>query len=144
MIERLNCVQNQITIHDRVLVRDKVVGFIVTGGQDNVQAVAGAMLGFFAEIGCVFPPFPYVAHTRGWSAEDMEHNVAFVQGSEELREGTRALVDRALETTRRPLATPFGADRIERGGRKAHAMAGETAQQPDDDSAAAMAAEAMT
>ena len=41
MIERMNCVQNQLTTHDRVLIRNKVAAFIITGGQDNVQAVAG-------------------------------------------------------------------------------------------------------
>jgi nitrite reductase/ring-hydroxylating ferredoxin subunit/multimeric flavodoxin WrbA len=130
MVERMNCIQNQITIRNKVLMRDKVASFVITGGQDGVQAVAGQMLGFFAEIGCTFPPFPYVAHTRGWSAEDMEHNVEFVKMSEELRDGTRELVDRALETSRRLLAAPVGGERMARGGRKAHAMADEMPMQP--------------
>ena len=46
MAERLNCVQNAVTIRNRVLIRNKVAGFIVVGGQDNIQAVAGQMLGF--------------------------------------------------------------------------------------------------
>jgi hypothetical protein len=112
--------------------RDKVAAFVITGGQDGVQAVAGQMLGFFAEIGCTFPPFPYVAHTRGWSAEDMEHNVEFVKMSEALRDGTRELVDRALETSKRLLAAPVGGARMARGGRKAHAMADETPMQPSE------------
>jgi len=120
MIERMNCVQNQITIRDRVLLRDKVAGFVITGGQDNVQAVAGAMLGFFAEIGCLFPPFPYVAHSRGWSAEDMENNVRSVEASEELREGTRALLDRAVELAKRLRESRLCTSSIPRGGRKAH------------------------
>jgi len=120
MVERMNCVQNQITIRDRVLVRDKVAGFIITGGQDNVQAVAGSLLGFFAEIGCVFPPFPYVAHSRGWSAEDMENNVRSVQQSSELREGTNALLERALELVKRLRETSLCTVKIPRGGRKAH------------------------
>ena len=33
MAERLNCVQNQITIHDRVLIRNKVAAFIVIAGK---------------------------------------------------------------------------------------------------------------
>jgi len=132
MVERMNCIQNQITIRNKVLMRDKVAAFVITGGQDGVQAVAGQMLGFFAEIGCTFPPFPYVAHTRGWSAEDMEHNVEFVKMSEELRDGTRELVDRALETSRRLLAAPVGGGRIARGGRKAHAMADEMPMQPSE------------
>jgi nitrite reductase/ring-hydroxylating ferredoxin subunit/multimeric flavodoxin WrbA len=120
MVERMNCVQNQITTHDRVLIRDKVAGFVITGGQDNVQAVAGAMLGFFAEIGCVFPPFPYVAHSRGWSAEDMENNVRHVEGSTELRAGTAALVERSVELARRLRQTRLSERRIPRGGRTAH------------------------
>jgi hypothetical protein len=74
-----NAARNQITIANRVLVRNKVASFIITGGQDNVQAVAGQMLGFFAEIGCHFPQFPYIAHSRGWTAEDMERNVDMAQ-----------------------------------------------------------------
>src|SRR5213078_4345781 len=75
MIERLNCVQNQVTIQDKVLIRNKVAAFIITGGQDNIQAVAGAMFTFWAELGFVFPPFPFIAHSRGWDAEDMQNNV---------------------------------------------------------------------
>jgi multimeric flavodoxin WrbA/nitrite reductase/ring-hydroxylating ferredoxin subunit len=119
MAERLNCVQNQVTIRDRVMLHNKVAAFIITGGQDNIQAVAGHMLMFFAELGCHFPQFPFIAHSRGWTAEDMERNVTFVQRSEDLRVGARALVDRALETAGLLLATKMDAGRIERGGRKA-------------------------
>jgi multimeric flavodoxin WrbA len=120
MAERMNCIQNQITTHDRVLIRDKVATFIITGGQDNVQAVAGQMLGFFAELGFVFPPFPFVAHSRGWSAEDMERNVEVVAASEELRAGARALVDRSLLFSGRLLEKAVCGARVERGGRKGH------------------------
>jgi multimeric flavodoxin WrbA len=117
MAERLNCVQNQITIKDRVLLNKKVAGFIITGGQDNIQSVAGQLLGFFSELGFYLPQFPYIAHSRGWSAEDMEQNVAAVQQSEELREGTRALVERAVETARRLLKGNCGSEKLVRGGR---------------------------
>ena len=85
MIERMNCIQNQLTIAGRTLLEDKVLTAIITGGQDNIQSVAGQMLGFFTELGCHIPQYPYIAHSRGWSAEDMERNVAVVQRSEELR-----------------------------------------------------------
>jgi nitrite reductase/ring-hydroxylating ferredoxin subunit/multimeric flavodoxin WrbA len=121
MAERLNCVQNQITLRNRVMMRDKVASFIITGGQDNVQGVAGQALGFFSELGCQFPQFPYVAHSRGWSAEDMEENVAYVQHSEALHDGTRALVDRAVDLARRLIATaPEVHDH--RAGRKASGL----------------------
>jgi nitrite reductase/ring-hydroxylating ferredoxin subunit/multimeric flavodoxin WrbA len=97
MVERLNCVQNQITTHNRVLISNKVAGFIITGGQDNVQAVAGGLLTFWAELGFVFSQFPFIAHSRGWDAEDMQNNVRQVRMSEPLREAARALVDRSLD-----------------------------------------------
>lgn len=120
MVERLNCIQNQITTHGNFLIRNKVAAFVITGGQDNIQAVAGQMLGFFAEIGYVFPPFPYVAHSRGWDAEDMERNVEIVRASEDLREGTRELLARSVEFARRLLEEKISPEGISRGGRKAH------------------------
>jgi multimeric flavodoxin WrbA len=118
MAERLNCVQNQITIRNRVLIRNKVASFIVTGGQDNIQQVVGQMLTFFGELGCHFPQFPFIAHSRGWTAEDMENNVAYVQGSQDLHDGARALVARAGELAQRLLAQEPVA-KIARQGRKA-------------------------
>ncbi len=127
MIERMNCIQNQQTIRDRVLLRNKVAAFTITGGQDNVQAVAGHALMFFAELGCHFPQFPFIAHSRGWSAEDMENNIAFVKRSEALHDGARALVDRSVAQARRLLAQGEGAGKIARAGRKACGAAREEA-----------------
>jgi multimeric flavodoxin WrbA/nitrite reductase/ring-hydroxylating ferredoxin subunit len=120
MAERLNCIQNQITVHNRMLIRNKVVGFIIVGGQDNIQMVAGQMLGFFAELGFIFPQFPYVAHSRGWSHEDMENNVAIVRSSQELADGARMLARRLLDLAQHLIARDEAPDHIERGGRKAH------------------------
>lgn len=119
MVERMNCIQNEITTHDRVLIRNKVAGFIITGGQDNIQAVAGQMMMFFGELGFVFPQFPFVAHSRGWSAEDMENNIAQVKGSVELRQGTQALAERCLEMAGTLVASGESTASVERGGRKA-------------------------
>lgn len=96
MAERLNTVQNQITLRDRVLMQNKVGGLVITGGQDNVQAVAGQMLTFFGELGLHFPPFPFVAHSRGWTAEDMEQNVEHVRTDTHLHGEARELVDRCV------------------------------------------------
>jgi len=123
MIERMNCVQNQITVSNRVLIRNKVASFIITGGQDNVQAVAGQMLMFFSEIGCHFPQFPFIAHSRGWSAEDMEHNIDYVMKSTELRDAAKALVARAVDLAHLLLDHEQAPHVVERGGRKAHQLA---------------------
>ena len=122
MVERMNCVQNQITLRDRVMIRNKVAAFIITGGQDNIQAVAGEMLGFFAEIGCLFPQFPYIAHSRGWSAEDMENNISYVQKSRALKEGAEELAARAVAFSRMIAATTAAPEKVMRAGRKADGL----------------------
>ena len=120
MVERLNCIQNQLTIAGRTLLVNKVVTAIITGGQDNIQSVAGQLLGFFTELGCHIPQYAYIAHSRGWSAEDMERNVTVVQRSEELRDAARALVLRGAELAQRLLATSAKAPL--RGGRKGQGL----------------------
>ena len=122
MAERLNCVQNQITTHNRVLIRNKVAGLIIVGGQDNIQGVAGQMLGFLAELGFLFPQFPYIAHSRGWSSEDMERNMEVVRNSKELADGAGALADRCLDLAGRLIDTCTPPEKTIRGGRKAHAL----------------------
>ena len=120
MVERMNCIQNQITLSNRILLKNKVAAFIVTGGQDNVQAVAGQMLGFFAEVGCVFPQYPYIAHSRGWDAEDMERNVASVRDSSALHEAARELTGRAVDMARVLIDSAIEERQLQRGGRKAY------------------------
>ena len=122
MAERLNCVQNQITIRDRVLIRNKVAGFIITGGQDNIQGVAGQLLGFFSELGFYLPQFPFVAHSRGWTAEDMEQNVADVMHSKELHTGAQELAARAVDLAKSLLSSCAPVEKTPRGGRKAYRL----------------------
>lgn len=101
MAERLNSIQNQITLNNKVLIQNKVAGLIITGGQDNIQNVAGQMLNFFGELGFAAPPFPYVGHSLGWSAEDMQRNQEYTQKSEYLHAGAFELVERAVELSRK-------------------------------------------
>jgi len=122
MVERMNCIQNQETLSNTHLLKNKVGGFMITGGQDNIQAVAGQLLGFFAEIGVQFPQFPYIAHSRGWSAEDMENNIRYVQHSQDLREGAEALAQRCVEMAKLLIQGSLCDNRLARGGRKAHEL----------------------
>jgi len=122
MVERMNCIQNQETIANRHLLKNKAAGFIIMGGQDNVQGVAGQLMTFFAEVGCQFPQFPFIAHSRGWSAEDMERNNSEVQHSRELREGAQALVARAVDMARLMVEGQLPVQPLARGGRKAHQL----------------------
>ncbi len=122
MVERLNCIQNQETIANQHLLKNKVAAFIIMGGQDNVQGVAGQLLTFWAEVGCQFPQFPFIAHSRGWSAEDMERNVIEVQNSRELREGAQELVARAADMAQLMIDGQLPEHALARGGRKAHQL----------------------
>jgi multimeric flavodoxin WrbA/nitrite reductase/ring-hydroxylating ferredoxin subunit len=122
LAERLNCVQNQTTIRNRVLIKNKTAAFIVTGGQDNVQGVVGQMLTFFGELGFVFPQFPFIAHSRGWSAEDMENNVREVRDSVDLREGAEQLIDRAINLACELVERAPTVDTVAHGGRKAQPL----------------------
>jgi nitrite reductase/ring-hydroxylating ferredoxin subunit/multimeric flavodoxin WrbA len=74
MVQRMNCVQNQSVTNQQYLIRDKAAAFIITGGQDNVQHVAGEMLSFWSQLGFIFGKFPFVGWSRGWYAEDTENN----------------------------------------------------------------------
>ena len=122
MVERMNCIQNQETIANRHLLKNKVAAFIVMGGQDNVQGVVGQLMTFFAEVGCQFPQFPFIAHSRGWSAEDMERNVSEVQNSRELREGAQELIARATDMAKLMIGGQLPEHPLARGGRKAHQL----------------------
>jgi len=98
MAERLNCVQNQITLKDKVLIKNKVASFIITGGQDNIQQVAGQMMVFFTDLGFTFPPFSFLGWSRGWTAEDMDKNVLQFKRSEYIQRTAKELVDNSIET----------------------------------------------
>lgn len=98
MAERLNCIQNQTLVSGTELIKDKVAGFIITGGQDNVQAVAGQMMMFFGQIGFRFPKYPFIGHSRGWAAEDMDNNMKYVRSDKRLRKESESLVERAVNT----------------------------------------------
>jgi multimeric flavodoxin WrbA/nitrite reductase/ring-hydroxylating ferredoxin subunit len=118
MVERLNCVQVDVATKEQQLIMNKVAGFIIVGGQDNIQQVAGQMLSFFGELGFLFPKFPYIAHSRGWSHEDMENNVRIVRESKALARGAAALAERCLEMAQKLVDADQRPSMAERGGLK--------------------------
>jgi len=100
MIQRMNCVQNQIIASDTYLIRDKVAAFIITGGQDNVQHVAGELMMFWSELGFVFGKFPFVGWTRGWYAEDTENNLDRMKGNQQMHHDIMRTICGALEMSK--------------------------------------------
>lgn len=100
MVQRMNCVQNQSITHETYLIRDKVAAFIITGGQDNVQHVAGELMTFWSQLGFVFGKFPFVGWTRGWYAEDTENNFDKMKDNEHMRKDITRTISGAVEMSR--------------------------------------------
>ena len=46
--------------------------------------VGQAIMSHHEQTYLIFPQHPYIAHSRGWTAEDMEQNVVMVHQSDEL------------------------------------------------------------
>lgn len=111
MAERLNCVQNQVTLNDRILIKNKVAAFIITGGQDNIQQVAAQLMAFFTDLGFAFPPFSFVGWSRGWTAEDMDKNILQFKKSRYIQRSVNDLVDNSILTLKQVKQMPLGAYR---------------------------------
>ena len=80
--------------------------------------------GFFAELGFLFPQFPYVAHSRGWSRGG--HGTATWRScarATTFGQASRPLVERCAALAGRLMSTEPTAERVVRGGRKAHSLA---------------------
>lgn len=97
MIQRMNCVQNQIITHETYVIRDKVASFIITGGQDNVQHVAGELMTFWSQLGFIFGKFPFVGWSRGWYAEDTQNNLQDMNTNKRMKQDIAMMVRGAVE-----------------------------------------------
>jgi nitrite reductase/ring-hydroxylating ferredoxin subunit/multimeric flavodoxin WrbA len=100
MIQRMNCVQNQMITKQIFLVRDKVAAFIITGGQDNVQHVAGELMAFWSQLGFVFGKFPFVGWSRGWYAEDTENNLTDMEKNNHMKQDIAKTILGAVELSK--------------------------------------------
>src|SRR5207244_10783329 len=92
-------------------------------GPDIPWAAAGPMFPVWAVLGFVVPPFPFIAHSRGWDAEDMQNNVRQVRTSDTLKEAAYELLDRAVDFW--TIIDRHKAEmdkRMERAGRKASTL----------------------
>ena len=106
MVERLTCVHNQLTLNDTNLLIDKVAAFIITGGQDNIQAVAGSMILFWSELGFTFAGHSYIGFSRGWYNEDTRSNYQAMVNNKEFRTDLHRLINDAIEMKRRLNQSP--------------------------------------
>ena len=82
------------------MIKNKVASFIITGGQDNIQQVAGQMMCFFTDLGFTFPPFSFLGWSRGWTSEDMDKNVMQFKKSEYIKRTAIEIIDNAVEVSK--------------------------------------------
>lgn len=116
MAERLNSVHNQMTISKQHvdLIKDKVAGFIITGGQDGVQAVAGQLMTFWSEMGFIFPRYSYVGWNRGWYAENTKWNYPLLMKSQEFKADLENVIDSAVDLKKRLNSTSYSDEEYHR------------------------------
>src|ERR671931_487369 len=100
MVQRMNCVQNQSITHESYLIRDKVAAFIITGGQDNVQHVAGELMTFWSQLGFIFGKFPFVGWSRGWYAEDTENSLYDMNNNHQMKQDISRTILGAVELSK--------------------------------------------
>jgi len=88
MAERLNCVQNAINDPQSVLIRNKVAGFIIVGGQDNYPGCRRPNCWVFFRAWLYLSAVPvHRTLTRLGRREDMERNSRSCDSSEGTSEG---------------------------------------------------------
>jgi hypothetical protein len=54
----------------------------------------------------VAPAFPFVAHSLGWSSEDMQRNMDYVKESEYLHQQSFELIERAVDLSKKLIPIP--------------------------------------
>ena len=122
MAERLNCVQNAVTIRNQVLIRNKVAGFIIVAGRTTFRrwqarcSVSSPNSDSFSRSFRISPTRA-AGRTRTWNAT--LRSCALPRSSPKARPCSQSAV-----SISRVISLPgtTGPASIERGGRKAHAI----------------------
>ena len=73
IVERLNSLENAYSVHNQVVITNKVAGLMVVGHEDGYQHVVGGLMNFLTCLGMIFPPHSYAA----WVGESDESTVVF-------------------------------------------------------------------
>lgn len=72
IIERLNSLENENSVHKHVIIKNKVAGVMVLGHEDGYQHVVGGIMNFLTCLGMTLPPHAYAA----WVGESNENTRA--------------------------------------------------------------------
>lgn len=72
IVERLNSLENAYSVHEQVVIENKIAGIMVVGHEDGYQHVVGGLMNFLTCLGMIFPPRAYAA----WVGEHNENTSA--------------------------------------------------------------------
>ena len=123
MVERMNCIQNQETIAGRHLLRNKVAGFIITGGQDNVQARRGPDARLLRRGRLPVPAVSlHRAHPRLERGGHGEQREVRAELRVTARRRRQAGAQRCVEMAQVMIQGSLGEGALIRGGRKGHQL----------------------
>lgn len=94
-VERMNCIENQLSWFGNRMIKNKVVGLIIIGHVDGMQHVAGNLLNFFAWLGFQSPEVS-IASWVGENDEDTIKDWGQIQKNKYTQEDLDNLVASSL------------------------------------------------
>lgn len=105
IVERLNSLENANSVHDQIVVKNKIGGLMILGHEDGYQHVVGNLMNFLTAMGLIFPPQAYAAWV-GESNEDTKSDRKRIESEKTIRELFIDLVDNAVNFARAVLECP--------------------------------------
>jgi len=105
IIERLNSLENANSVHNEVVVKNKIGGLMILGHEDGYQHVAGGLMNFLTAMGLIFPPQAYAAWV-GESNEDTASDRKRIENEKTIHEAFVDVVENAVNFARAMLVCP--------------------------------------
>ena len=103
IIERLNSLENENSVHKHVIIKNKVAGLMILGHEDGYQHVAGNIMNFLTELGMILPPHAYAAWV-GESNENTQGDRKKIETDKLIQEKFIDVVKNALDFSREMLS----------------------------------------
>jgi len=105
IIERLNSLENENSVHGRIVVKNKIGGLMILGHEDGYQHVAGNLMNFLTAMGLIMPPQCYAAWV-GESNENTQGDRLRLEKDKKIQVIFEDLVENVMNFTRQLLICP--------------------------------------
>ncbi len=105
IIERLNSLENANSVHNQIVVKNKIGGLMILGHEDGYQHVAGGLMNFLTAMGLIFPPQAYAAWV-GESNENTQADRKRIESDKTIQEAFIDVAESAVNFARAVLVCP--------------------------------------